>query len=125
MMQTAAYANLRIAVVIESAVVLLDVEDTLRDLGAGTIRATSSPTQALAALRGHGFDVAILGIGERAANGQTLLAELQRIGIPIILVESGTSLFRGPAAPAGQIAVTVPFDTAAIAGALDSALARR
>jgi DNA-binding response OmpR family regulator len=125
MMQNSPYANIRVAVVIESAVVLLDVEDTLRELGAGAIHATSSPAQALSFLRGPGFDVAILGIGGNSAAGQTLVAELERKSVSIILIESGTALSRHLPALAGQATVTVPFDTAAIADALDGALARR
>lgn len=125
MMQAPPYANIKVAVVIESAVILLDVEDTLRDLDTGAIHATSSPAQALAFLGGDHIDVAILGIGEYSAGGQTLFVELQQQNVPIILIESGTALFRGHHAPAGQATLSVPFDTAAVAYAIDRALGRR
>lgn len=123
-MNIAIYAATRVFVVIENVVILLDIEDTLRQLGVGLIRATSSVPHALASLPDWSFDIAVVDVRDTSSEGQRLLSELEQRLIPVIQVGSAASLVSGRRNAHERHTVSIPFDTAAIAAALERALGR-
>ena len=119
-----ATADLRVLAVVESVVVLIDIEDTLQEIGITRIRATSSPSHALAAVLETEFDLALLGLEGNEAGRQQLLDALREKAIPVLLVASGTSQAQ-PLLPPSANSVSVPFDTPTLAEAVAATLSAR
>lgn len=104
-------------VAIDSAFILLDVQDTLRDLGYRRVRGTCSIVQARAELRHGSCDVIILGLDNAGAEFDLLLKELDELHVPTLLVAGGVPASALPALRQMEI-VRAPFDSTALENAI-------
>ena len=109
--------SLKVLVAIDSAFILLDVQDTLRDLGYRRVRGTCSVVQARAELRHESCDVIILGLDNAGAEFDLLLKELDELHVPTLLVAGGVPATALPALRQMEI-VRAPFDSTALENAI-------
>ena len=111
--------SLKILVAIDSAFILLDVQDTLRDLGYNSVHGTCSAVQARAELRHQPCDVIILGLDRASPEFDLLLRELEELHVPTLLVAGGVLVTALPALRRMEV-VRAPFDSTALANAIKS-----
>ena len=109
--------SLKILVAIDSAFILLDVQDTLRDLGYNSVHGTCSAVQARAELRHQPCDVIILGLDRASPEFDLLLRELEELHVPTLLVAGGVLVTALPALRRMEV-VRAPFDSTALANAI-------
>jgi DNA-binding NtrC family response regulator len=110
--------SLKILVAIDSAFILLDVQDTLRDLGYSRVRGTCSAVQARTELRHQPCDVIILGLDSANSEFGLLLKELEELHVPTLLVAGGVHAAALPALRRMEM-VRAPFDSTALANAIE------
>lgn len=114
---TAQPRSLKILVAIDSAFILLDVQDTLRELGYNNVLGTCSAVQARAELRRQPCDVVILGLDATRSEFDLLLEELEELHVPTLLVAGGVPVTAFPALRRMAV-VRAPFDSTALASAI-------
>jgi len=114
---TAQPGSLKILVAIDSAFILLDVQDTLRDLGYNSVLGTCSAAQARVLLRRQPYDVVILGLDAASSKFELLLKELEELHVPTLLVAGGVPVTALPALRR-MVVVRAPFDSTALAKAI-------
>jgi DNA-binding NtrC family response regulator len=114
---TAQPGSLKILVAIDSAFILLDVQDTLRDLGYSSVHGTCSAAQARAALHRQQCDVVILGLDATSSEFALLLKELEELHVPTLLVAGGVPVTTLPDLRRMAV-VRAPFDSHALANAI-------
>ena len=114
---TAQPGSLKILVAIDSAFILLDVQDTLRDLGYNSVHGTCSAVQARAELRHQRCDVVILGLDTTSSEFEVLLKELEELHVPTLLVSGGVPVAALTALRRMEV-VRAPFDSTALANAI-------
>jgi hypothetical protein len=110
--------SLNILLAIDSVFILLDVQDTLRDLGYSAFHGTCSAVQARAVLRLQRFDVAILSLDSSCSELDLLLKELDEFDVPTLLIAGGVVDPRSPALRCME-AIRAPFDSTALASAIE------
>ena len=113
---------MNVIIAIESSLVRLDVEDTLRDLGIGKVRGAATADIALAALDMAPCDVAILGFESCDQSWTQLIEVLVQKHIPSVIMGSSAGLVNSTLKRPCVESLSVPFDATSLSDAIARAI---
>lgn len=116
-------AGVRVLLVEDEAIIAMTAEDMIEELGGTTAAIASTLAEALAAIDGAAFDVALLDINLNGDLSLPAAARLRAAGRPFVFTTG-----YGAAGSGDDYAdvplVTKPYQTADLAAAIDRALGR-
>lgn len=113
---------MNVIIAIESSLVRLDVEDTLRGLGIGKVRGAATADIALAALDMAPCDVAILGFESCDQSWTQLIEVLVQKHIPSVIMGSSAGLVDSALKRPCVESLSVPFDATSLSDAIARAI---
>lgn len=111
--------GLKVMVAIENVLIRLDIQDTLWELGIVQTCSASTAAQAIAHIGKDCCDVFILGLEGTNPECQRLVDELERFGIPIIIVTNGVNFVETLPRISHTENLGVPFDSDSLRAALN------
>ena len=115
---------LRALIVEDEALVLMDLEQTLMDLGYEIAGKASDLRRGLELAREKDIDVAVLDVNLAGVNSAAIADELQQRGIPFVFA-TGYTAAGIPEHHRGSVRIDKPYETAALDRALKQVLTSR
>lgn len=113
---------MNVIIAIESSLVRLDIEDTLRDLGIGRVRGAATADLALAALDMAPCDVAILSFEGCSRSWTQLIEVLVQKHIPAVIMGSSAGFIDSALKLPGVVSLSLPFDATSLSDAITRAI---
>jgi CheY-like chemotaxis protein len=112
-----------ILIVEDEPLIAMMLEDFLESLGHTVTASCDNVADALKAVHGNGFDVAILDVNLKGENVWPVATELRQRGVPFVLA-SGGHVDPPPREFAGVPLIEKPFTIDRVTPALEAALAQ-
>jgi len=114
-----------VLVVEDDPIIALDLEDTIRALGAKRVRTAGSVTRALQLLEEQVPDFALLDVALVGEKSFVVAERLEALGVPFAFVTGYSAEVRLPSAFARKPRLSKPCSTAELEAMLKSAVSRR